>query len=88
MTEQDTFYKLRDNICAGTLLEHKYRQMGSPEFNWFCTIVEIDAENNILKVKITTGRGHSHFEDWDMTITLNGLADGEYLKSKGARRES
>ena len=88
MTEQDTFYKLKDNICAGMKIEHKYRQMGAPEFNWFCTINELDAENNILKVSITTGYGHSHFENWDMAITVGGLADGEYIKSKGIRNES
>ena len=88
MTKQDTFYKLKDNICAGMKIEHKYRQMGAIEYNWFCTIDELDAENNILKVTITSGHDHSHFENWDMQHTASGLADGEYIKSKGARNES
>jgi len=85
MTEQDTFYKLKANICSGMKIEHKYRQMDDPTYNWFCTINEIDAENNILKVTVTSAAGYSHPEDWDMAITVGGLADGEYIKSRGAR---
>ena len=88
MTEQDTFYKLRDNICAGMKIEHKYRQMGASQFSWFCTIDELDAENNIIKVTITNGHGHSHFEDWNMQHTVNGLANGDYIVSRRPRNES
>ena len=84
MNKHDTFYKLKDDISPGMMIEHKYRHdMLSPEFNWFCTINEIDAENNELKVTVTSGKGFSHQESWDMQITVNGLKTGEYIKSKG-----
>jgi len=84
MTSQDTFYRLKDDIYVGMNLQHKFRDnMLSPEYNWFCTINEIDAENNNLKVTITSTAGYSHPEDWDMAITVGGLADGEYINIDG-----
>jgi len=84
MTEQDTFDKLKHNLHAGMKLIHKFRkQMVGEEFNWYCTIDKVDAENNNLVVTITRAIGYSHTEDWDMATTLGGLATGEYIEING-----
>ena len=81
MTSQDTYHKLKHNLYAGMKLEHKFRRgMGGQEYNWYCIINEIDEESNKLKVTIQGMMGYSHPEDWDMAITVGGLADGEYLE--------
>lgn len=81
MNKQDTYNKLRHNICAGMKIEHKFRQMMvGDEYDWYCTIDEVNEETNNLKVTITGRHGYSHFEDWNMAITVNGLANGEYME--------
>lgn len=89
MDKQDTFHKLKDNIYTGMKIEHKFRgQESFPEFDWHCTINEIQSKINVLKVTITNNKtGHSHPEDWDMSITVNGLACGEYVESRGNEDE-
>lgn len=75
------FKRRRDEVFVGMQLEHKYRrEMASPEFDWFCTINEIDAASNELKVSITGRSGQSHPETWNMAHTVNGLATREYLE--------
>jgi len=84
MNKQATFDKLQHDICAGMMIEHKFRsQMTGNSFDWFCTIKEVDATNNILVVTVTSAAGHSHPEEWDMRITTTGLNSGEYVTSKG-----
>jgi len=87
MTKQDTFDKLRHNIYAGMSLEHKYRcAYRTSGYDWFCTITKIDEASNNLEVTITGESGHSHTEDWDMAITVGGLAYGQYIEINGERK--
>jgi hypothetical protein len=74
----------RDEVFVGMQIEHQYRyNMLMPEYDWFCTINEIDAKNNELKVSVTSKHGQSHPETWNMEHTVNGLANREYLEITG-----
>ena len=72
----------RGEVFVGMRIEHMYRrEMNSPEFDWYCTIEEINEAKNELKVSITnTGSCQSHPETWNMVHTVNGLIAREYLE--------
>ena len=85
MSKQDTFNKLRYGVYAGMQIEHKFRgKQGDELANWYCTINRVDVTNNTLEVTITNGTSdRTHFEEWNMKHTVNGLNHGEYLEIRG-----
>ena len=71
-------------IFVGMKIEHKYRrEMNKPEFDWYCTINEINEATNELAVCITNRTGHHHPETWNMAHTISGLERHAYLEIKG-----
>lgn len=66
-------------LAEGDVIRHQcYSE--ADEYRWEATVIEVQEDDNILKVSIMGRYGQAHPENWNLGHTISGLKMGEYSK--------